>query len=293
MDFIMELPQSNGFDAIYICVDWFTKMAHVIPTTVQVMYEETLKLYPHHVFKHHGLPDNIVSDWGAQFTSRLTKSVFELCDIRGNKSTAYYPRTDGQTEQVIQVLEQFLQIFCNYQQADWSQLLPLAKFAYNNAKHSSVRGSPFFANYGCHPCCIIRLTASTNPTADSLVSQLEAIYVHIKKDLAEAQAKYKLHFDTHVKSLPDFKVGELVWLSHRNISATRPSPKLDHRRLSLFTILELVGESKLAFKLELSHTMRIDPVFPQLLANPILPQHDTLPHPTSCSPSRSRRPQGI
>jgi hypothetical protein len=94
-----------------------------------------------------------------------------------------------------------------------------------------------------------------------LVSQLEAIHVQIKGDLAEAQAKYKLHFDSHVKSLPDFKVGDLVWLSRRNISTVRPSPKLDHRRLGPFKIIQCIGESKLAFKLELPHTMRIHPVF--------------------------------
>jgi len=177
MDYIVELPQSNGFDAIYVCVDRFTKMAHFIPTTVQVTAEETAKLYLRHVFKHHGLPDNIVSDRGAQFTSQLTKSLLELCDIRGNKSTTYHPQSDGQTERVNQVLEQFLLIFCDYQQADWSQLLPHAEFAYNNAKHSSTQVSPFFANCGRHPRCTIRLRASTNSTADSLVSRLEAIHV--------------------------------------------------------------------------------------------------------------------
>ena len=55
---------------------------------------------------------------------------------------SYHPQSDGQTERVNQVLEQFLRMFCDYQQTDWSQLLPLAEFAYNNAKHSSTRVSP-------------------------------------------------------------------------------------------------------------------------------------------------------
>jgi hypothetical protein len=91
------------------------KMAYFICTTVQVTTEEMAKLYLHYVFKYYGLLDNIVSNRGAQFTSRLTKSLLELCDIHGNKSTFYHPQSDSQTERVNQVLEQFLWIFCDYQ----------------------------------------------------------------------------------------------------------------------------------------------------------------------------------
>src|SRR5271156_977263 len=53
MDYIVELPESGGYNAIYVCVDRFTKMAHFCPTTTKVTAEETAKLYLHHVFKHH------------------------------------------------------------------------------------------------------------------------------------------------------------------------------------------------------------------------------------------------
>ena len=43
--------------------------------------------------------------------------------------------TDGQTERVNQILEQYLRIYINYQQNDWVPLLPLAEFAYNNTSH--------------------------------------------------------------------------------------------------------------------------------------------------------------
>ena len=66
----------------------------------------------------------------------------------GNRSTAYHPQSDGQTERVNQTLEQYLRIYCDYQQDDWHQLLPLAEFIYNNMQNASTRVSPFFANYG-------------------------------------------------------------------------------------------------------------------------------------------------
>jgi hypothetical protein len=126
-------------------------MAHFCPTTTKVTAEDTAQLYLQYVFKHHGLPDDIVSDRGTQFTSRFTARLLDLCKIHSNKSTVFHPQSDGQTERVNQVLEQYLRIFCDYQQDNWHELLPLAEFAYNNAKHASTQVSPFFANYGRHP----------------------------------------------------------------------------------------------------------------------------------------------
>ena len=60
----------------------------------------------------------------------------------------YHLEGDSQTEQVNQTLEQYLQIYCNYQQDNWSSLLPLAEFAYNNAPNVTTGISPFFANKG-------------------------------------------------------------------------------------------------------------------------------------------------
>jgi transposase InsO family protein len=53
-------------------------------------------------------------------------------------STAFHPQTDGQTERVNQTLKTYLRLYCNYQQDDWEELLPLSEFAYNNAKHSAT-----------------------------------------------------------------------------------------------------------------------------------------------------------
>ena len=100
MDFIVELPPSEGYDTIYVCVDRFTKMAHFIPMNTTITAEGTADLYLRHIFKHHGLPGNIVSDRGQQFVSKFTRALLEQCDIRGNRSTAFHPESDGQTERV-------------------------------------------------------------------------------------------------------------------------------------------------------------------------------------------------
>jgi Integrase zinc binding domain len=106
IDYIVELPLSNSYNAIYVCIDRFTKMAHFCATTSSVTTEQTAQLYLQHIFKHHGLSGNIVSNQGTQFPSKFTSRLLELCDVKSNKSTAYHPQSDGQTERVNQVLEQ-------------------------------------------------------------------------------------------------------------------------------------------------------------------------------------------
>jgi DNA polymerase elongation subunit (family B) len=73
----------------------------------------------------------IISDRGLQFVSQFMRDLLKLLGIKGNPSMAY-PQTDGQMEQMNQELEQYLRIYVNYQQDDWSEWLSLAKFAYND-----------------------------------------------------------------------------------------------------------------------------------------------------------------
>ena len=267
MDFIVQLPRSDGYDAIYVYVDRLTKMAHFIPTNTTVTAKETAQLFYQHVWKHHGLPTDIVSDRGSQFVAKFTQHLLARLDIQGNRSTAYHPQSDGQTERVNQTLEQYLRVYCGYHQDDWNQLLPLAEFVYNNTQNSSTRVSPFFANYGHHPRCKITMaTDSVNPAADDLVERLQTIHTELKEQLQRAQDKYKENHDRHA---PQFAIGDKVWLLHRNIQTTCPSQKLDVKRMGPFKILDVVGEGKLAYKLELPERMhQIHPVFHVSLLEP-------------------------
>ncbi len=64
-----EFAPSKGFDAIMVVVDRFSKMAHFIPTKDEATAQETGGLFFSHIFKHHGLPKDIVSDRDPKFTS--------------------------------------------------------------------------------------------------------------------------------------------------------------------------------------------------------------------------------
>ena len=102
-----------------------------------------------HVFSKHGVPEHVTSDRGPEFVSRFFCSLGKALDINLPYTSGYHPEGDGQTERTNQTLEQYLRIFCNYQQDNWYTLLPLAEFAYNSP-HATMGISPFFTNKGYH-----------------------------------------------------------------------------------------------------------------------------------------------
>ena len=74
--------------------------------------------------------------------------------VKHKCSTAFHPQTDGQTERMNQTVEQYLQVYVNYEQNDWTKHLPMAQYAYNNAENEKTKMLPFFANYGYNPTII-------------------------------------------------------------------------------------------------------------------------------------------
>ena len=104
-DFITRLPLAQGYDAILVVCNCFSKMAHFIATMEKTLAEELTKLFQDHVWKLHGLPESIISDRGVQFVAGMMKELNNLLEIQTKLSTAYHPQTDGQTERINQELE--------------------------------------------------------------------------------------------------------------------------------------------------------------------------------------------
>ena len=145
VDFITQLPESQGKTQIMVVVDRFTKMAHFIGLETNASARDVADTFLKEVWKPHGLPSEIISDMDAKFLGEFWESLCKSLGIKRKMSTAYHPHTDGQTERTTQVLEGYLHNFVNYDQNDWYQLLPLAEYAYNNSKASAHNLTPFFA----------------------------------------------------------------------------------------------------------------------------------------------------
>jgi len=151
MDFIMGLPEAQGYDAILVVCDRFTKQVHIIPTMKETNSLGLACLYQDHIWKLHGLPNMVISDHGPQFALGFMKELNKILGIDTKLSTAYHPQTDGQTERMNQELEQYLRMFMDYHQTNLPEWLAIAEFSYNNKIQKSIKISPFYANYGFNP----------------------------------------------------------------------------------------------------------------------------------------------
>jgi hypothetical protein len=97
-DFIVELPPSQGFDAIYVIADQLTKMAHFIPCNSNCTAEQLAELHIQRVWPLHGLPLHHNTNHGTQFTAPYMCHLYKGLGIDQRFSTAYHLETQGQVE---------------------------------------------------------------------------------------------------------------------------------------------------------------------------------------------------
>ena len=170
-------------------------------------------------------------------------AVCNQMGIKQHLSTAYHPQADGQTERVNQSLEAYIRIYCEYDQDDWYDLLLLAEFTYNNSPHHATGVSPFFANKGYHPKLSINLRDPGVQSAEvnSYTSELQKLHEYLKSQIFQANQEYVEFADRKQLEAPNWKAGDLVYLSMKNIKTKRPTKKFKNKWAGPFAVLEEVG----------------------------------------------------
>lgn len=277
VDLITGLPPSESlggkrYNAILVVVCRFSKYALYIPTTKNLTADGLATLLFYHVFRHFGLPGGIVSDRGSLFTSHFWRTLCHLMGVKRRLSTAWHPQTDGQTERQNQDVENYLRAYCAYEQDDWAtDRLLMAEHVYNSSVHSSTGKAPAeivlgFLPRGPHDPPMDELKNRAVAAAQR-AAEIRKTHEAVAQVLARSQAYQKKHYDRKRAEM-QFKVGDYVMLSAKNIKQKRPSKKISDKYLGPFKVIAVVGSAGQAYRLELPPHYRIHDVFPVSLLEP-------------------------
>ena len=268
MDFITKLPKSKrGNDAILVVVDKLSKM--IVTVAMKEATSENpeivAQLFFEQVFRHHGMPNVIISDRDPRFVSLFWKGLMNVMDTKLAMTTAHRAQADGQTERMNQSLKTMIRQFVNYKQDNWDDLLYGLEFVYNNHKNMSTGQSPFMLNYGFHPKIpgtLLQENDNVQPKDISTFMEKRQQMVKTAQDALQDSLNVQAQQANKHKRDVVFNVGDQVLLSTQDLnlaSDSERSKKLTDRFCGPFEILERIGES--AYKLKLPPTMECVPTF--------------------------------
>jgi hypothetical protein len=270
MDFITQLPLSDGMNQIWVVKDRLTKRGHFIACHDSMTTLDLTYLFIEHVFRLHGLPSFITSDRDKLFVANLWRTLTKELNIGLRMSTKGHPETDGASEILNQWIEQYIRIFCNYEQNNWKKLLPLAEYSYNNSSNSAISTSPFVADLGYQP------RSWVEPTKSSLESSKDSKFnIHRKVDeritllrelMSDAQIRYSKYANESRMEGPKFNVGDKVMLNRKFIKTLREKMKFDFKFFGPFEISKKIND--VAFKLKLPNSWKIHDTFHISLLEP-------------------------
>src|SRR6266702_4113059 len=255
LDFITKLPVSQGYDLILTVTDHdCTKAVIFIPCKESMTAEETAGLIIQHVFPRFGLPLKFIRDRDPKFASRFVRELCKGTGTTQNISTAYHPRTDGQSERTNQWLEQYLRFWVNERQDNWHAYLPLAEFAHNNWPNETMGESPFFVLYGFNPRADWMDKPSPIPQVALRIDQFKRARQRAQELMIKAQKSWVKHKDT-----PVYHEGDLMWLEGRHLRTNQPTAKLAPKRHGPFPIIQVM--SPVNYRLKLPTQWSIHDVF--------------------------------
>ncbi|TYK10349.1 Retrotransposable element Tf2 [Cucumis melo var. makuwa] len=228
MDFVEGLPKARGFEVVLVVVDRLSKYGHFLPLKHPYTAKTVADLFVKEIVRLHGFNSFIVSNRDKIFLGHFWKQMFRLAGTKLNKSTAYHPQSDGQTE--VRALG-----------------VSLFQVVYG-------RKPPSLLSYGEGD--------TSNSTLDEQLRERDIILVALREHLILAQQQMKQYAD-HKRRNVEYQVGDLVFLKirpYRQLTLRRKrNEKLSPKYFGPYKILERIGT--VAYKLDLPANTALHPVF--------------------------------
>ncbi|KAL0174051.1 hypothetical protein M9458_030019 [Cirrhinus mrigala] len=230
VDFISDLPLSNGYTTVLSVIDRFSKGCRFIPLTKLPTAMETAELLCNWVFRFYGLPEDIVSDRGPHFC--------RLLGINVSLTSGYHPQANGQAE-----------------------------YAQNSLRKPTTQLTPFQCVLGFQlPLFPWSGKPSDHPAVNSWFQRSEETWNRAHVHLQSAVRRTQAQADRRRRPNPPYEPGQWVWPSTRDLRLRRPCKKLNPRYVVPFKIIKQI--TPVSFRLELPTEYRISPTFHVSLLKP-------------------------
>uniref|UniRef100_A0AAY4CXQ7 Integrase catalytic domain-containing protein n=1 Tax=Denticeps clupeoides TaxID=299321 RepID=A0AAY4CXQ7_9TELE len=257
VDFVTDLPESNGYTTILVVVDRFPKGCCFVPFPSLPSALQMAEALMQSVFRVYGIPEDILSDRGPQFVSRVWKAFFQKLGVSVNLTSGYHPESNGQAERLIQEL-------CRFRAYFW------AEYGQNSLRHSATGLTPFECVLGRQPpLCPWDRSPSEVSRVDDWFRRTERVWEGAHCNIQRAVLRFTKQADRRRRDAPVLKAGGRVWLSSRDLQLHLPSKKLPSKYVGPFVILKQVNP--VSFKLQLPSHMKVSPVFHVSLLKPVTP----------------------
>uniref|UniRef100_A0A8C6KVM8 Integrase catalytic domain-containing protein n=1 Tax=Nothobranchius furzeri TaxID=105023 RepID=A0A8C6KVM8_NOTFU len=266
LDFICGLPDSHGFSTILTIVDRFLKACHIIPLKALPSSSVTAKLLVKHVFKLHRIPEEILSDRGPLFISRVWKDFAEALGAKVSLTSGYHPQTNEQCEHMNQELGAMLRCVCSSHPSSWSSQLAWVEYAHKCHVSTATGQSPFEASLGYQPSLFLQQSSAPS-SIPQFPRGARRVWMSTRAVLDRTAERNKQLVDHRRRPAPDYTPGQEVWLSSKDIPLRATSRKFTPRFIGLFKILEVPTPSTV--RLELSCSLKVHPVFHVSLVKPV------------------------
>jgi hypothetical protein len=230
--------------------------------------EKTTKLLINYVWKLHDLSSIIVFDRDSQFIFLIWKKMSQMLKINIKLSTAFHFETNEQSEIVNQEMKKYLQIYCNYQQNDWSNWLSMIEFVFNAVISAFTELFAFMTNYEFESRMSFDSLEEDNSKSakkrvlsrknSNIIEKMKDIWDFTKKKLANAQDIQKRYADQKRTFLSEYEIENMIWLITKNIKIERSSRKLNHKWIESYKIKKIIKD---ACQLNLSQSIKIHDIF--------------------------------
>lgn len=234
IDLVGPLPLTESTRSQYVCVmiDYFSKWPEAVPIKDKSANSVAKAIY-NGWYCRHGIPYEIHTDQGPEFTNELLKRLNVRMGVESRFTTPYNPQSNGEVERFNRTLVDSISAYVSQCPGTWDRYLAGALFAYRSSPHPATGETPFMLMHGREarlPLDVIQSSATElledlNEYKTKLTIDLQKAHMIVRQRLEEAARNMKRQRDSRIRDPQTFLPGDKVLVYH-------PQPNRDPKELA-------------------------------------------------------------